>query len=96
MYNANVVQYASQKSRRLPRSVMAAELHGLVLRFNAAYVVGGMVAEILGRIFPIDVYLDSKAVFDTVTRLTPTLEKRLLIDVYAVQKSHQKGTLRSI
>jgi hypothetical protein len=64
--------------------------------FDAAYVVGDMVAEILGRKFPIDVYLDSKTVFDTVTRLTPTLEKRLFIDVYAVQESHKKGELRSI
>jgi hypothetical protein len=40
--------------------------------------------------------LDSKTVFDIVTRLTPTLEKRLLIDVYTGQESHQKGELRSI
>jgi hypothetical protein len=55
-----------------------------------------MVTEIIGREVPIDAYLDSKTVFDTVTRMSPTLEKQLLIDVYAVQEVHQRGELRSI
>jgi hypothetical protein len=55
-----------------------------------------MVTEIIGRKVPIDAYLDSKTVFDTVTRMSPTLENRLLINVYAVQEAHQRGELRSI
>jgi hypothetical protein len=94
--NANIVHFGSSKCKRVTRSVMAAELHGLVLGFDNAFSVREMVSEILGRKIPIDAYVDSKTVFDTVTKLGATLEKRLQIDVAALQESHLKGELRSL
>jgi hypothetical protein len=93
---ANIVHYGSAKCRRVTRSVMAAELHGLVLGFDHAYVVQTIVSGIMGRDIALDAYIDSKTVFDTVTKLGPTLEKRLQIDAAALQESHLKGELRSI
>jgi hypothetical protein len=94
--NANIVHFGSSKCKRVTRSVMAAELHGLVLGFDNAFVVRQMVSEISGREIPIDAYIDSKTVFDTITKLGTTLEKRLQIDAAALQESHLKGELRSL
>jgi hypothetical protein len=77
---ANIVHYGSQRCTRVTRSVMAAELHGLIVRYDNAIFVSEMVSLILGRHVDIVVMLDSNTVFDTVTRLSNTLKKRLQID----------------
>jgi hypothetical protein len=94
--NANLVHYGSQRCTRVARSVMAAELHGLIVGFDNALLVSEMVSEILGRKVRTDAIIDSKTVFDTVTRLSNTLEKRLRIDAYALQESHRNGELTAL
>jgi hypothetical protein len=94
--NANLVHYGSQRCTRVTRSVMAAELHGLIVGFDNAQLITEMVSEILGRRVSTDAIVDSKTVFDTVTRLSNTLEKRLLIDAYALQESHGSGELAAL
>jgi hypothetical protein len=93
---ANIVHFGSSKCRRITRSVMAAELHGLVMGFDHAFMVASILQDILQREIAIDGYIDSKTVFDTVTRLASTMEKRLQIDVAGLQESHMKGELRSL
>jgi hypothetical protein len=93
---ANIVHYGSTKCRRVTRSCMAAELHGLILGFDNAFLVGSMISEILNRSVAIDAYIDSKSVFDTITKLSLTTEKRLQIDAAALQESHLTGELRSL
>jgi hypothetical protein len=94
--NANIVHYGIAKCKRVTRSVMASELHGLVLRFDNAYFVKTMISELLNGDVPIDAFIDSKTVFDTIVKLGTTTEKRLLIDAAALQESHLKGELRSL
>jgi hypothetical protein len=93
---ANIVHYGSQRCTRVTRSVMAAELHGLIVGYDNAIFVSEMVSLILGRHVDIVVMLDSKTVFDTVTRLSNTLEKRLQIDAYALQEAHRSGELTEL
>jgi hypothetical protein len=54
-----------------------------------------MVSEIMGRRLSTDANVDSRTIFDTVTRLINTLEKRLRIDAYALQESHGNGELKA-
>jgi hypothetical protein len=75
---------------------MAAELHGLVMGFDHALMVASIMQDILQREIAIDGYIDSKTVFDIVTRLGSTMEQRLQIDVAGLQESHMKGELRSL
>jgi hypothetical protein len=94
--NANIVHFGSQRCKRVTRSVMAAELHALIVGFDNALIIREILNEMLGREIHVDVYIDSKTVFDTVTRLSATLEKRLQIDAFALQESHLRGELRSL
>jgi hypothetical protein len=57
---ANIVHYDSAKFKRVTRSVMASELHGLVLEFDHAYFLKTMIYEFLNRDVPIDAFIDSK------------------------------------
>jgi hypothetical protein len=65
--NANIVDYGSQRCRLVTRSVMAAELHALIVGLDHAMVVASMVYDITGRNCSIDAYIDSKSVFDVIT-----------------------------
>jgi hypothetical protein len=94
--NANIVHFGSQKCKRITRSVMAAELHALIVCFDNEIIIRQMISEILRREIPIDVYIDSKTVFDMISHLSATLEKRLQIDAFALQESRMRGELRSL
>lgn len=86
--NANIVHYGSTHCKRVARSVMAAELLGLVYGFDNAFMVKSILDQILGQAVPIDAYLDSRTVFKVVAKKGSTLEKLLQIDVNAIRVSH--------
>jgi hypothetical protein len=64
--------------------------------FDHAFMVASILQDIPQREIVIDGYIDSKTVFDTVTRLDSTMEKPLQIDVADLQESYMKGELRSL
>ena len=92
--DANIIHYGSTKCRRVARSVLAAELHALIYGFDQAYLAQHIIQTILCRDIPLDAYVDSRTVFNIVAKSSPTLEKRLQIDVHALRQSHEKGELR--
>ncbi len=75
---------------------MAAELHALSLASDQAYVAKTIMQEILNRDVAVHGLIDSKTVFDTVTKLGPTMEKRLQIDASALRQSHLNGEQSSL
>jgi hypothetical protein len=93
---ADIAHFGSQKCKRITRSVMAAELHALIVGFDNAIIIRQMISYIFGREIPIDANIDSKPVFDTISRMSATLERRLQLDAFALQESHLGGELRSI
>jgi hypothetical protein len=93
---ANLVHYGSSRSKRVVRSIMAAELHALIYVFYQAYVVKSMLDELWNTDVQIDACVDSRTVFNTVTRFGATLEKRLQIDVFGLRESHKRGELRTL
>lgn len=64
----NIVHYGSNQCKRIARSVMASEIHALVLGFYMAYAVRGLAAEILGKIIYTEAMVDSKTVLDVIAR----------------------------
>ena len=82
--NANIVHYGSSRCKRTTRSVMAAEVHGLTFGWDNAFVVKAMLEEVLGTKIRIDVYVDSKTLFNVIVKYSTTMEKRLQIDVAAI------------
>ncbi len=91
---ANIIHYGSSRCKRVKRSVMAAEVHGLIYGFDNAFVAKEMLREILGENLPIDGIVDSRTLFNVVAKNSSTLEKRLQIDVHSLRESHDRGELR--
>lgn len=92
----NIIHYGSSRCRRVTRSVMAAEILGLSYGFDNAFVTRHMLNEILGQEIPIDIYIDSRTVFNVIAKHASTSEKRLQIDVSALREAHDKKIIRSI
>lgn len=89
----NILHYASNRSKRIARSVMAAELLALVLGFDNAYIIRELVLELTGRRLVIDAVIDSITVFDVIAKRSQTTEKRLQIDVLSLRENHDRGDL---
>lgn len=77
--DANMIHFVSRRCRGVRGSVMARELHELVLGFDHAFAIFDLLAKILGRKIEIEALVDSKTVFDVVAKNGRTQEKRLQI-----------------
>lgn len=55
-----------------------------------------MATEVLGKEMKIDSYVDSKTLFDIVAKESGTTENRILIDIFALRDSYEKGELARI
>lgn len=93
---ANIIHYGSSRCKRVTRSIMAAEIHGLVYGFDQTYVVREALEEVLDRKISIEVYVDSKSVFDVVVKDGSTSEKRLQIDIFALRESYSRAELNKL
>lgn len=80
-HNVNIVHYASVKCKHIARSVRAAELGAFGLGFDQGFPIRTAVKKILQRTVEMKIYTDSKRLFDALTSLNSTMEKRLLIDL---------------
>lgn len=92
----NIEHFGSRRCTRVTRSVIAAELLGLILGFDNAMFIKKMVTGILGRDISIDAMVDSQYIFDVISRLSTTTEKRLTIEVFSLQEAHRHGELASL
>lgn len=85
--NCNVLNYASNRSKRIERNLMAANLFSLVLGFDNAYIVRDLVEEIIGKRMEIDAIIDIKTVFYFISKRSQTAEKRLQIDILSLREN---------
>lgn len=92
----NILHYGSNRCQRVCRSVMAAEMHGLILGFDYAYIIQDMLQEILGTKYEIEVMTDSRTLFNVVTKDAMTTERRLQIDILQVRESYDNGEIRKM
>ena len=76
---ANIVHYGSLKSKRITRSVLAVELFEMVHCFDVSSTVRLAFNAMLNSVIPLHVYTYSRSLYDCLTRINHTTEKRLLI-----------------
>lgn len=79
--NANIGHYSSFKSKRVSRSVLAAEVFALVHAFDSVSSIREYISLMFDRIILLSVYNNSKSLFDAIVGIHPTTEKQLLIDL---------------
>lgn len=94
--NACVIHYSSWKSRRVVRSVLAAELFAFVSSHDYCQIIAHDLHLITGKKFPVHLMTDSKSIFDTITKLSGVSEKRLMIDIAALRQSYSCGEITNI
>lgn len=76
---ANLIHFESNRCKRVTRSVMAAEIHALVLSFDYAYIIKHMIGELLNMYIPLQAYMYSRTVFDVIAKDGKPSERRLQI-----------------
>lgn len=91
----NVLHYEKNRSKRIARSVMVAELFALVLGFDNADMVRSLIEELTGIRMAIDAIIDSKTVFYVIAKRSQTSEKRLQIDVLSLRENYDNGNLNN-
>ncbi|RAL64335.1 hypothetical protein DID88_001811 [Monilinia fructigena] len=96
--NANIIHWTSIKCKRITRSVLASELYALVLGFDVGAAIKGTVNAILKLKKPIPLILctDSKSLYDLLTKLGTSAEKRLLIDIMALRQCYENREITEI
>lgn len=88
--NCNVIDCAGRKSKRVVRSIMGGELHAFTDAFNADIVLAVDLSRAVERKLPIQMFTDSKQVFDVITRGKSPTEKRLAVDVTAARDAYRR------
>lgn len=95
-HNCSVLTWSSVKCRRVTRSVLAAELYAVAHAFDAAFALAHTVGILLGRKVFVNVYTDSRTLFDSIINLCSMTEKRLLIDIACLREAYRNGDISQL
>ena len=94
--NADILHYVSHKSRRVTRSVLGAETYAFADAFDFAYCAKKDLETMLGCHIPLQMYTDSKSLFDILTKCSNTTERRLMIDLQSVRNAYENHEISNI
>ena len=94
--SSSIIHYSSWKCKRVTRSILAAEVHALTACFDYCFTVAHDLTTILSHPIPIEIFTDSKSIFDTGTKLTSVTEKHLLIDLSPLREAYISGQIRNL
>ncbi|RAL58471.1 hypothetical protein DID88_005175 [Monilinia fructigena] len=94
---ANLIHWSSVKCKRVTRSVLASELYGMTLGFDVSAAIKGTVNSIFkDKDIPLVICTDSRSLYQCLTKLGTTQEKRLMIDVMALRQSYERREIAEI
>lgn len=94
--NAHVLSFSSRKSRRVVRSAMAGEVFAFTACLDEAFVLRYDLEQLYNCRIPLNVFTDSRQLFDVITRASHPTEKRLMIDVAAAREAYNRGDLSNV
>lgn len=95
--DSNVIHFTSTKSKRIVRSVLAAELYALIEGFDVGFIIRDAVQRCTGmKSVPLTLATDSRSLFQLSVTLVQTTEKRLLIDLNVIREAYEKRDLNDL
>ena len=103
---ANIIHWSSTKCKRITRSVLASEIYGMVSGFDMAFCITQTVNQIINSLcsicnldlqsIPLILCTDSYSLYESITKLGTTAEKRLMIDIMALRGSYETKEITEI
>lgn len=94
--DVNIIHFASGKSKRVCKSVLAAELFALVDGFDVGYSIAHSLQEIYGRQIDLTLYTDSQSLYGLCISLAHTTERRLQIDLSMIREAYERRDITNI
>lgn len=94
--NSSILAFRSFQRRRVVRSVLGAEVCAFADAFDEAYSIQTMLTQCFGKKLPLRMYTDSKSLFDVIVKESTTTEKRMSIDLRAVNESYRNREVSDI
>lgn len=93
---ANVLHYASYKSKRVVRSTMGGEVFAFADGFDYGYSLRHDLERMTGRKIPLLMYTDSDSVFKVIVKNSMTTERQLMIDLEATRQAYGRRGISDI
>lgn len=81
----NEINFGSNRCKRVTCSVLASEFHYIIVGFDFAYILRNLMSDMLGREVEVETLVDSKTVFEIISKDGNSTERRLKIDVFALR-----------
>ena len=75
---------------------MGGEIFALADGFDRAFMIRHDLENIYCKKIPLYVLTDSKQVFDTITKASKTMERRLLIDIAAARQAYNREEISNL
>ena len=94
--SACILHYASYKRRRVARSVLGAETYAFADACDFAYCAKRYLESILDRTVPLEIYTNSRSLFDVLTKCSQTQERRLMIYLQGVWDAYKSQEISNI
>ena len=100
----NILHWSSTKCKRITRSVLTSEIYAMVSGFDIGTVIQTTIKSILssdikGTIstgIPLVICTDSYSLYDCMTKLGTTAEKRLMIDIMGLRQSYERREIDEV
>jgi hypothetical protein len=97
--NANIIHWQSVKCRRVTRSVLASELYAFAFAFDTAATLKSTTEQLFPGCrqgIPLIMATDSKSLYDCLTKLGTTKEKRLMIDLMCLRQAYERREITEV
>lgn len=94
--NANLVHWTSIKCNRITRSVLAAELYAMAHGFDMGIAIKTTMNAMLRREISMYLCTDSKSLYECISKLGTTQEKRLMIDILCLRESYERREITEL
>lgn len=90
-FKSHIIQYISKKSKIIVRSVLSREAYAFANAFDCNFSIEHDVDHMTSRIISLQIFTDSKPLFDVITKCSNTEWKRLMIDTQNLRKGYDLG-----
>ena len=94
--HSNILHQSSTKYKRVTRSVLVSELYSIVIGFDISAVLQDMTSKIISKDIPLILCTDSYSLYECITKLGTTAEKRLMIDIIGLRQSYERREINEI